>query len=112
MNTKERKTESIVSIPFIKKCLKEAIYKMNNREKIKKVFLFGSYSKGTCTPNSDVDLFVDVEEGFSLFDLGDLQIELEKSLGKKVDIATNSHNEYFFKHIQKEKIQLYERTID
>ena len=105
----ERKRNVTVSIPFIKECLENAIAK-NNNTKIKSVSLFGSYSKGTCTPTSDVDLFLDVEEGFSLFDLADLQIELEKSIGKKVDLVTKTDDEYFINHIRKEKIQLYERS--
>ena len=103
----ERKV-SIVTIPFIKKCLDEAIEKMEN-DKIKSISLFGSYAKGTATSSSDVDLFVDVDTGFSLFALASLQIELETRLGKKVDLTTNTNDEYFINHIQKEKIQLYER---
>ena len=77
--------------------------------KIKNASLFGSYSKGTATPSSDVDLFIDIDDNFSLFDLADLQRELEKSLGKKVDIVTRTDDEYFTNHIKKEKIQIYER---
>lgn len=106
----ERKREAMISIPFIKECLEDVIAKTNNN-KIRSVSLFGSYSKGTSSPSSDVDLFLDVEGGFSLFDLADLKIELEKHLGKKVDLVTKSDDEYFIKQIQKEKIQLYERFI-
>ena len=104
----ERKRNVTVSIPFIKECLESVISKFNN-DKIKSVSLFGSYSKGTPTPSSDVDLFLDAEEGFTLFDLADLQIELEKTIGKKVDLVTKVDEEYFVNHIQREKIQLYER---
>ena len=104
----ERKRNITVTIPFIKECLENAIAK-NNKNAIRSVSLFGSYSKGTSTPSSDVDLFLDVDDGFSLFDLADLQIELEKTIGKKVDLVTKSDDEFFTNHIQKEKIQLYER---
>ena len=97
-----------ITIPFIKKCLDETIEKMKN-DNIASVSLFGSYAKGSANANSDVDLFVDVDNGFSLFDLADLQIELENALGKKVDLVTKKDDEYFTDHIQKEKIQLYER---
>ena len=106
----ETKRNIIVTIPFIKECLEGAISK-NQNNKIKSVSLFGSYSKGTSTPSSDIDLYLDVDEGFSLFDLADLQIELEKTLGKKVDLVTKADDEYFINHIQKEKIQLYERIM-
>ena len=104
----QRKRNVTLTIPFIKECLESVIAK-GNGEKIKSVSLIGSYSKGTSTPSSDVDLFLDLEEGFSLFDLADLQIELEKALGKKVDLVTKTDDTYFINHIQKEKIQLYER---
>ncbi|MBE6134075.1 MAG: hypothetical protein E7178_05345 [Erysipelotrichaceae bacterium] len=102
----ERKRDPIISIPYIKDCVSGVI---SHNNKIKSVSLFGSYSKGTATPSSDVDLFVDAEDNFSLFDLADLQRELEKSLGKKVDIVTRTDDEYFTNHIKKEKIQIYER---
>lgn len=104
----EKKREPMISIPFIKECIEGAIAK-SKAKKIKTISLFGSYSKGTATRSSDVDLFLDVDDDLTLFDLADLQKELEKSLGKKVDLVTRSDDEYFMKHIQREKIQLYER---
>ena len=98
-----------ISIPFIKKCLDETLEKMKNNN-IVSISLFGSYAKGNANANSDIDLFVDVDNGFSLFDIADLQIELESALGKKVDLVTKKDDEYFINHIQKEKIQLYERV--
>lgn len=103
-----RRYSPIITIPFIKKCLDDILTKMNN-DKIVSVSLFGSYAKGNANANSDIDLFVDVEDGFTLFDLADLQIELENTLSKKVDLVTKKDDEYFINHIQKEKIQLYER---
>ena len=103
----KRRTPTI-TIPYIKKCLDEIVEKMNDK-RIKSISLIGSYAKGSATSTSDVDLFVDVDNGYSLFDLADLQIELEKVLGKKVDLITKSDDENFMNNIQREKIQLYER---
>ena len=105
----ERKRRQMIDIPFIKKMLEEAL-KAGREDNIKSVSLFGSYSKGTATPSSDVDLFLEVDEGFSLFDYADLQSELERLLGKNVDLVTRTDDEYFTNHIQKEKIQIYERV--
>ena len=101
--------QTIVTIPFIKKCI-ESILSNYKNDKIKSVYLFGSYSKGTADSSSDVDLFLDADEGFDLFDLAGLQMELEKELGKNVDIVTNNDDVYFMNHIQKERIKLYERA--
>jgi len=105
----KRKPAPIVTIPFIKKCVDAALAKAGD-ERIQSVSLFGSYSRGTANASSDIDLFLDVEEGYSLFDLADLQEDLEHALGKKVDLVTRKDDEYFMKHIQREQIKLYERV--
>ena len=108
IRSKVKRRTPTITIPYIKKCLDEIVEKMNDK-RIKSISLIGSYAKGSATSTSDVDLFVDVDNGYSLFDLADLQIELEKVLGKKVDLITKSDDEYFMNNIQREKIQLYER---
>lgn len=108
IRNKVKRRAPTITIPYIKKCLDDIVEKMNDK-RIKSISLIGSYAKGTATSCSDVDLFVDVDNGYSLFDLADLQIELEKTLGKKVDLVTKSDDEYFMNNIQREKIQLYER---
>ena len=108
IRSKVKRRTPTITIPYIKKCLDEIVEKMNDK-RIKSISLIGSYAKGSATSTSDVDLFVDVDNGYSLFDLADLQIELEKVLGKKVDLITKSDDEYFMNNIEKEKIQLYER---
>ena len=50
--------------------------------------VFGSAAKGTEGPGSDIDLLVDPLPDASLFDLGELQVELERILGVKVDLLT------------------------
>ena len=108
IRSKVKRRTPTITIPYIKKCLDEIIEKMNDK-RIKSISLIGSYAKGNATSSSDVDLFVDVDNGYSLFDLADFQMELETALGKKVDLITKSDDEYFMNNIQREKIQLYER---
>ena len=105
----KRHREPLITIPYIKSCLEDILFRINN-PKIKSVSLFGSYATGNVKQNSDIDLFLDVEDGFSLFELSNLQTELENKLEKKVDIATRTDDDYFNKVIQKEKITLYERV--
>jgi hypothetical protein len=50
--------------------------------------VFGSVLHGTDTERSDLDLLVDALPGASLFELGGLQVELEKLLGVQVDLLT------------------------
>lgn len=80
---------------------------------VKKVYLFGSYARGDADADSDVDLIVDIDDSdkrMSLFDFVKLQLGIEKSLNKKVDMV-ESH--LFFPRIkmqaEKEKLILYKR---
>ena len=50
--------------------------------------LFGSTAEDTARAESDVDLFLDHVDGFSLFDLADLADRLEDLLGARVDLTT------------------------
>ena len=102
-----RNNRPIVTIPFIKSCVEKVI--QDSGIKVKRVFLFGSYATGKADSKSDVDLFIDAEEGLSLFDFANLERLLQESLGKKVDLVTKSDDEYFYRHIQRERIILYEK---
>jgi len=50
--------------------------------------VFGSVARGEGDARSDVDFLVEMEPGRSLFDLGGLQYELERLLGRPVDVVT------------------------
>lgn len=50
--------------------------------------VFGSVLHGTDADGSDLDLLVDPLPGTTLFDLGELQVELESLLGVHVDVLT------------------------
>ncbi len=48
--------------------------------------LFGSVLHGDDTDISDLDILVDAPKHISLFDLAGLQIDLEASVGTKIDV--------------------------
>ena len=50
--------------------------------------VFGSVMRGDDRDGIDLDLLVDALPGATLFDLGELQVELEALLGVRVDILT------------------------
>ena len=52
--------------------------------------IFGSYVRGETKKTSDIDILIDAPKGMSLFDFVGLQQELEKALGKKVDLGEYS----------------------
>lgn len=59
--------------------------------------VFGSVLHGTDHEGSDLDLLVDALPGATLFDLGELQIELEELLGVSVDLLTPGDLPYKFR---------------
>jgi len=54
---------------------------------VKKASLFGSVVRGDIHKNSDIDILVEITKEKSLFEVMDIQFELEKALGKKVDLV-------------------------
>ena len=50
--------------------------------------VFGSVARGEDSLQSDLDILVDPEEHASLYDLAQLERELESILGCKVDVLT------------------------
>ena len=58
---------------------------------VTKVSVFGSFARGDADPESDLDLLVSYKPGTSLFDVIDLQDELERTLGRKVDLVSEKY---------------------
>ncbi len=54
---------------------------------VSRASLFGSVVRGDTHKNSDVDILVEVPKNKSLFDMMDIQFELEDVLKKKVDLV-------------------------
>jgi hypothetical protein len=52
--------------------------------------IFGSYSRGDEKKDSDIDLLIDFSKPKSLFDLIEVEQQLGKIIGKKVDLVTKS----------------------
>jgi len=60
------------------------------RYRVKELSVFGSAARGNLQPGSDIDLLVEFEPGspVGLFELWDLNDELEKLLKRRVDLVT------------------------
>jgi uncharacterized protein len=55
---------------------------------VRALYLFGSTRRDEARPDSDVDLFIDYAEGFSLLDLVALQEEIDRVLGARSGLTT------------------------
>jgi len=68
--------------------IKKQIVPILKRQEVIRAALFGSASRGEMKKRSDIDILVKLKMGKSLFDFVRLKIELEKKLGKKVDLVS------------------------
>lgn len=77
-----------MTIAELLKTRRDEILAIAERHGASNVRIFGSVARGEAGPESDVDLLVDLERGRTLIDHGQLQVELEGLLGRKVDVVT------------------------
>ncbi|MEX2017216.1 MAG: nucleotidyltransferase family protein [Candidatus Pacearchaeota archaeon] len=68
--------------------IKSKIINILKKYGIKKAGLFGSYARGEQKESSDIDILIKPAKDMSLLVISGLKIDLEKILGKKVDIVS------------------------
>ena len=70
------------------------------------IYVFGSYSKGTARPDSDVDLWVSAQkvEGIRI---GGLYLALRNALGKEIDLITDEADPRFISIVRKDAVRVY-----
>jgi uncharacterized protein len=87
--------------------IKERIIPLLKEAGVLRASLFGSYVRGEQTEESDIDILIEFPEGKSLLDLVDLEMKLEQTLGRKVDVLTyTSVSTYLKEYIQKDQLQI------
>ena len=75
---------------------------------VKSVSLFGSYSKGTASAESDVDLKIEKGALRSLFQLSGFRLAVEDALKLPVDLVTSEASDRdFLARIAGEEVLLY-----
>ncbi|MBD5310392.1 MAG: nucleotidyltransferase [Bacteroides sp.] len=95
------------------KCLIPKIQEYMKTKPIIRAWLFGSYSRGEESPESDIDILVDYDRtqgNFSLFTMGGILMELSELLGNQVDLVDNRGLMQFAREsVDHDKILIYER---
>ena len=80
---------------------------------ITRAWLFGSFSRGEETENSDVDILVDFDKDarIGLFKYAGIYGDLKELLGREVDLVQNGALKAFaVESAEQDKILIYERT--
>ena len=78
---------------------------------VREAYLFGSFARGEQAPDSDIDLRLICGDAMTFGTLYELSLELEKELGRKVDIVTNPPEHMrpaFRKNLEQDEVRLYE----
>jgi len=79
-------------------------------EKIRKAWIYGSFSREDDGPKSDIDLAVETSDDFSYFDLAEVQYQLEKLVNRKVDMGfMDTFKPYILEHVKPDLKLIYEK---
>ena len=82
-------------------------YKIQNEDKygIMSLGIFGSYSRGMATSNSDIDIVIETKEP-DIYMLVHIKDDLEKIFNKSIDIVRNRKNlnRYLNKRINRDAL--------
>ena len=88
--------------------IKQRIKPVMEKHGIDEVYLFGSYARGEANRNSDVDIYCSSGDIRTLYHEVDFNEELEKALGKKVDVVTigSQMHDFFRQQLEEDKIRI------
>jgi len=80
---------------------------------VKRVAVFGSCARGQETPESDIDILVELKPPQERLPIGlkwfDLEEELSRLLGRKVDLVSDEAlSPYIRPYVEREQVVLYE----
>ena len=89
--------------------IRQAVTPIAQKYGLKRMYLFGSYAKGTATPDSDIDLLIEKGLPLSLLKMSGLRQDAIEALGLDVDIVSLSGiDEVFWNEVRGTEVLLYE----
>ena len=93
------------------KGIQKAVVPIAHSYGVKRLYLFGSYAKGTANEESDIDLLIEKGESMSLLKLSAMRQMVEETLNLSVDlITTTGIGADFRNEITGTEILLYEES--
>ena len=91
--------------------LRQIITPIAQKHGVKSVSLFGSYSRGTASADSDVDLKIEKGQLNSLFQLSGFRLAVEDALKLSVDLITSEVSDHaFLDAIGRDEVLLYRNS--
>ena len=91
--------------------LRQIIAPISREHGVESVSLFGSYSKGTASTSSDVDLKIEKGQLRSLFQLSGFRLAVEDALKLPVDLVTSEASDrVFLGTISRDEVLLYRNS--
>jgi predicted nucleotidyltransferase len=101
-------------LAFMKISRKEIINRLasgiKNFEAIHSAWIYGSFSRGDDSPESDIDVAIKADEKFSYFDLAEVKFQLEKQVNRKIDIGFfDTFKPYILDYVKPDLKLIYER---
>lgn len=78
--------------------------------KVSTAWIYGSFSRKDDRPESDIDIAIQTDKGFSYFDLAEIQYHLENDVKREIDIGfIDSFKPHIFSNVQHDLKLIYER---
>jgi predicted nucleotidyltransferase len=78
--------------------------------KVSKAWIYGSFARKDDGPGSDIDIAIQTDEGFSYFDLAEIQFQLGNEVNRKIDIGfLESFRDTVLENVKKDLKLVYER---
>lgn len=92
------------------KIIKKIKNKLMQFSKVSSAWIYGSFSREDDRPGSDIDIAVKTDEGFSYFDLAEIQYQLENEVNRKIDVGfIDSFKPHIFRNVEPDLRLIYER---
>lgn len=89
--------------------IRKAVVPIAHSYGVRRLYLFGSYAKGTANEESDIDLLIEKGEPMSLLKISGMRQMVQEALNLSVDlITTTGIGDDFRKEIAGTEILLYE----
>lgn len=90
--------------------IRKAVVPIAHSYGVRRLYLFGSYAKGTANEESDIDLLIEKGEPMSLLKISGMRQMVQEALNLSVDlITTTGIGDDFRKEIAGTEILLYEK---